>query len=141
MSFICQKYGALRYVFDLGFKCARNKRCTGERIGMVTFVTKSSETTRIVNSILENVQRATVSSPPVYGAQIAAAVLGTPEISKQWAQDLITMSSRIKMMRQKLYDELVRLETPGDWSHIIKQSGIFGYTGISPAQINHLQGS
>jgi aspartate/tyrosine/aromatic aminotransferase len=77
----------------------------------------------------------------VYGAQIAATVLGIPEISKQWAQDLITMSSRIKSMRQKLYDELVRLETPGDWSHIIKQSGMFGYTGISPVQIKHLQGS
>ena len=103
-------------------------------------MTKSSDTARTVNSILENVQRATVSSPPIYGAQIAAAVLGTPGISEQWAEDLIIMSSRIKSIRQKLYEELVRLETPGDWSHIIKQSGMFGYTGISSTQIRHLQG-
>lgn len=92
-------------------------------------------------SILENVQRATVSTPPIYGANIAATVLGTPEIAKQWAQDLITMSSRVKGMRQKLFDALVRLQTPGDWSHIVKQTGMFGYTGISSAQIVYLQGS
>lgn len=93
-----------------------------------------------MTSILENCQRATVSTPPVYGANIVAAVLGTPEITKQWAQDLIVMSSRVKSMRQRVYDELVRLQTPGDWSHIVKQSGMFGYTGISPAQIVYLQG-
>lgn len=93
-----------------------------------------------MNSILENVQRATVSTPPVYGAQIAGAVLNNPAIAKQWAEDLITMSSRIRSMRRKLYEELLRLRTPGDWSHIVKQSGMFGYTGISPAQIKELQG-
>lgn len=112
----------------------------GERIGLVTFVTTSHQTAVTMSSILENVQRATVSTAPVYGANIASAVLGTPEIAKQWAQDLITMSSRIKSMRQKLYDELVRLQTPGDWSHIVSQSGMFGYTGISPTQIIYLQG-
>jgi len=105
------------------------------------FITKSSETTRSIDSILENVQRQTVSSPPVNGARIASTVLNTPEIAKQWAKDLITMSSRIQSMRQKLYEELVRLQTPGDWSHIVKQSGMFGYTGISPPQIKHLQGN
>lgn len=92
-----------------------------------------------MDSILENCQRATVSSPPVYGAQIASAVLNNPAIAKQWAQDLVTMSSRILSMRQKLYYELNRLKTPGDWSHIVKQSGMFGYTGITPAQIKHMQ--
>ncbi|TVY50626.1 Aspartate aminotransferase, cytoplasmic [Lachnellula cervina] len=111
----------------------------GERIGLVTFVTKSPSQVQTMSSILENAQRATVSTPPLHGAEIAAAVLSTPEISEQWGKDLITMSSRIKSMREKLYEELVRLETPGDWSHIIKQSGMFGFTGISPAQIKHLQ--
>ncbi|TVY34675.1 Aspartate aminotransferase, cytoplasmic [Lachnellula subtilissima] len=92
-----------------------------------------------MSSILENAQRATVSTPPRYGAEIAAAVLSTPEILEQWGKDLITMSSRIKSMREKLYEELVRLETPGDWTHIIKQTGMFGFTGISPTQINHLR--
>ncbi|CZR68105.1 probable aspartate aminotransferase, cytoplasmic [Phialocephala subalpina] len=118
---------------------AKSMGLYGERIGLVTFSTGSQDTARVMNSILENVQRATVSTPPVYGAQIAGAVLNTPEIAKQWAQDLITMSSRVQSTRRKLYEELLRLGTPGDWSHIVKQSGMFGYTGISPAQIKELQ--
>ncbi|RFU32346.1 hypothetical protein B7463_g3958, partial [Scytalidium lignicola] len=110
----------------------------GERIGLVTFVTQSVDLTRTMNSILANCQRATVSSPPVYGAQIVATVLSNPEIKAQWDTDLITMSSRIRTMRKGLYEELLRLETPGDWSHIVNQSGMFCYTGLTPRQIGHL---
>lgn len=105
----------------------------------MTFVTKSAATTPTVNSILANVQRTTVSSPPLYGAQIAATVLNTPNIYNQWAQDLTTMSSRILSMRRRLFEELICLGTPGDWTHIVKQSGMFGYTGLSTAQIEYLQ--
>lgn len=137
---------AIRYfVEELGMEAsvclsfAKSMGLYGERIGLVTFVTNSQHSAKVVNSILENGQRATVSTPPTYGAQIAAAVLNTPEIAKQWAQDLVTMSSRIRSMRQTLYQELLRLQTPGDWSHIVEQSGMFGFTGISPAQIKHMQ--
>lgn len=97
-------------------------------------------TTRTMNSILENCQRATVSSPPIYGARIAYTVLSIPDIATQWSQDLVTMSTRVRFMRMKLYDELVKRRTPGDWSHIVKQSGMFGYLGLSSTQIEHLQG-
>lgn len=137
---------AIRYfVEELGLEAsvclsfAKSMGLYGERIGLVTFVAGSAETARTVGSILENVQRATVSNPPAYGARIAAAVLGTPAIAKQWATDLLTMSGRIQSMRQKLYDALVKRQTPGDWSHIIKQTGMFGYTGISPSQVKHLE--
>ncbi|KAF6826610.1 aspartate aminotransferase (class I and II) [Colletotrichum plurivorum] len=138
---------AIRYFVDeLGLEAAvcmsfaKSMGLYGERIGAVTFVANSEDKTRTVGSILENVQRATVSNPPAYGARIAAKVLGTPEIKEQWAKDLITMSGRIRAMRQRVYDELVRLQTPGDWSHIVKQSGMFGYTGISKGQVQHLEG-
>ncbi|KAM0326961.1 hypothetical protein ACHAQA_006082 [Verticillium albo-atrum] len=137
---------AIRYfVEDLGLEAsvclsfAKNMGLYGERVGLVTFVLKRPEVARAVGSILENVQRATVSNPPVYGARIAATVLETPKIKEQWAKDLITMSGRIRSIRQKLFDELLRLQTPGDWSHLVKQSGMFGYTGISLAQVQHLE--
>ncbi|RDW78261.1 hypothetical protein BP5796_06113 [Coleophoma crateriformis] len=118
---------------------AKSMGLYGERTGMVAFVTRSPELAVNLNSILENVQRATVSSPVAYGSHIVSTVLNNPDIKDQWAKDLVTMSSRIQAMRQKLYDELVRLQTPGDWSPIIRQSGMFGYTGISPTQIKHMQ--
>lgn len=119
---------------------AKSMGLYGERVGLVAFATKTPEASRALFSILQNAQRSTVSNPPVYGARIAATVLGTPALAKQWSQDLITMSGRIQSMRKKLYSELLRLETPGEWSQIVAQSGMFGYTGIGPAQITRLEG-
>ncbi|KAM5344395.1 hypothetical protein ACJ41O_012932 [Fusarium nematophilum] len=137
---------AVRYLVEdlgleaaIGMSFAKNMGLYGERVGLVAFVTGSADTARTAYSLLQNAQRATVSNPPVYGARIAATVLSNPGLFQQWSKDLVTMSSRIRSMRQKLYNELVRLETPGDWSHIIKQTGMFGYTGISPAQIEELE--
>lgn len=138
---------AIRYFVDdlkleasVCLSFAKSMGLYGERIGLVSFVTRPPTTARTMNSILENVQRATVSNPPAYGARIAATVLSTPAIAEQWAKDLITMSGRIKSMRQRLYDELIKLQTPGGWTHLIKQSGMFGYTGISSAQVAYLEG-
>ena len=124
----------------VGMSFAKNMGLYGERVGLTAIVTRSEETKKTVYSLLQNAQRQTISNPPVYGARIAATVLSNPDCFKQWQQDLITMSSRIKSMRQRLYDELVRLQPPGDWSHIISQTGMFGYTGISSTQIKHLEG-
>ncbi|KAK2595376.1 hypothetical protein QQS21_006912 [Conoideocrella luteorostrata] len=118
---------------------AKNMGLYGERVGLTAFVTKTPDVSRTISSILERGQRSTVSNPPAYGARIAATVLGDSRIKTQWSQDLLTMSSRIKNMRRRLHDDLVRLETPGDWSHIIQQSGMFAYTGVSSQCVNWLR--
>ncbi|KAI2790713.1 hypothetical protein POX_c03560 [Penicillium oxalicum] len=68
-------------------------------------------------------------SDPAYSRDLVA----------QWHRDLQVMSSRIKSMRQALYDELTRLKTPGTWEHIIQQNGMFSYTGLSPKQVYALK--
>ncbi|KPM41834.1 Aspartate aminotransferase, cytoplasmic [Neonectria ditissima] len=133
------------FVEDLGLEAcvcmsfAKSMGLYGERVGLTAMVASSPDAARTVGSILANSQRATISNPPVYGARIAATVLGTPNIAEQWKKDLMTMSTRILSMRQRLFEELQRLGTPGEWSHIISQTGMFGYMGITPAQIEHLE--
>ena len=70
-------------------------------------------------------------TPPVNGARIAFKVLSNPEYRAQWEQELKQVSLRIQNMRQALYEELVRLQVPGTWDHIVKQIGMFSYTGLS----------
>lgn len=41
------------------------------------------------------------------------------------------MTDRIKLMRTELFQRLKVLGTPGDWSHIINQIGMFSYTGLN----------
>jgi aspartate aminotransferase len=118
---------------------AKNMGLYGERIGLVSFATLTRESSRIAESVLQSVQRSTITAPPAYGARVATAVLSTPSIREQWQKDLVTMSSRIRLMRKRAYEELVRLQTPGDWSCIINQTGMFAFLGISKTQIKHLE--
>lgn len=97
-----------------------------------------------MTSILANCMRATVSTPPAYPAYIASTVLTNPTNKAQWQADLITMSSRIRTMREVLYSKLAALGTPAppgsaDWSHIVKQTGMFGYTGLTFEHVQHLK--
>lgn len=119
---------------------AKNMGLYGERIGLVSCVLSSSHAADIANSVMERVQRSTITAPPAYGARVAAAVLGNPAIRDQWSKDLVVISNRIALMRQRLHDELTRLHTPGDWSHVVNQTGMFAYLGITKTQIRHLEG-
>jgi hypothetical protein len=49
------------------------------------------------------------------------------------------MADRIISMREALYDLLQnKYKTPGDWSHVKKQIGMFSYTGLKPEQVDAL---
>lgn len=41
------------------------------------------------------------------------------------------MSDRMKEMRKRLREILESLGTPGDWSHITRQTGLYTYTGLN----------
>lgn len=49
------------------------------------------------------------------------------------------MSSRVKRMRQLLYDALLKLHTPGDWTHIITCIGMFTYSGLTKKQVQYMK--
>jgi aspartate aminotransferase len=78
------------------------------------------------------------SSPPLHGARIAAKILNSTENFNDWMSELQDVSNRILKMRKALYDELVALNTPGTWNHIIDQIGMFSYTGLTAKQCEHL---
>ena len=48
------------------------------------------------------------------------------------------MSGRIDQMRKALRSKLEELQTPGDWSHITSQIGMFSYTGLNAKQVETL---
>jgi aspartate aminotransferase len=83
--------------------------------------------------------RSEVSTAPAYGAKLVAKVLNTPSLRKQWEADLVTMSQRIYKQRVALRDHLVKLGTPGNWDHIVKQQGMFSFTGLNKQQAAELE--
>ncbi|EFW21960.1 hypothetical protein D8B26_002061 [Coccidioides posadasii str. Silveira] len=118
---------------------SKNLGLYGQRVGAFHLVCRSADAAVKARSQAMEIQRGEISTPPAYGARIAAAVLSDPALRDTWKQDLITMSSRIKSMRRALYDELKRLHTPGTWEHIINQIGMFSYTGLTKEQVRVLR--
>lgn len=76
------------------------------------------------------------SNPPVHGAKIVANVVGNPDLFNEWKEEMEMMAGRIKSVRQKLYDNLISKDKSGkDWSYILKQIGMFSFTGLNKAQV------
>lgn len=93
--------------------------------------------THRVKSQLKRLARPMYSNPPIHGARIVANVVGIPEFFDEWKQEMEMMAGRIKSVRQKLYDSLSAKDKSGkDWSYILKQIGMFSFTGLNKAQVN-----
>jgi len=46
--------------------------------------------------------------------------------------------SRIKAVRQELHDALAKINPDKDWSFVVKQIGMFTFTGMTPAQCDNM---
>jgi aspartate aminotransferase len=90
---------------------AKSMGLYGERIGLCAFVTSSAETAIAVESTLAQLIRVEISNPPAFGARVVAEVLRNEGFRAEWARNLVTMSGRIKGMREALYEGLVELGT------------------------------
>merc|ERR1712139_576040 len=113
---------------------AKNFGLYGERAGTFSLTCSSPDEVKNVMSQLDVIIRNLYSNPPKHGANIVKLVLKNPELEQEWRDELKAMSVRIQDMRKALYDELVRLGTPGSWKHITDQIGMFSFTGLNPEQ-------
>ncbi|KAJ5456465.1 hypothetical protein N7530_011739 [Penicillium desertorum] len=140
---------AVRYFFNnkpdmemcVAQSFSKNFGLYGQRVGAFHYCTNRASTTLrdvVVNNLCHLI-RGEFSMGPRVGCSIVKKVLTNEELTADWHQDLQVMSSRIKTMRKALYNELVRLQTPGTWEHIIQQNGMFSYTGLTPKQVYALK--
>jgi aromatic-amino-acid transaminase len=111
----------------------------GERIGALTLVLSDPDEARRVLSQLKRVVRTNYSSPPTHGGSVVARILTTPELRAAWEGELAQMRERIRRMRAGLVERLKAAGSQRDWSFIIRQRGMFSYTGLTPAQVDRLR--
>ena len=102
-----------------------------ERVGAISVVTGSQKEAAAVTSQLKRIVRMIYSSPPSYGAQLVAIVLTHPELRPLWEKELGEMRERIYEMRQLLAKKLKEVLPEKDFSFILKQQGMFSYSGLS----------
>ena len=111
----------------------------GERVGALSVVTSSADEAKRVLSNLKRIVRTNYSNPPSHGSQIVATILGSPELKTLWLRELGEMRERIKKMRHALVDGVHKRVPGADWSFILKQRGMFSYSGLTKEQVRRLR--
>jgi len=111
----------------------------GERVGALSVVAASKEEAGRVLSQLKRVVRTNYSNPPIHGGQVVATTLASPELRKLWQEELAGMRIRIRQMRQMLVAKLKEQAPAHDFNFVIKQRGMFSYSGLSKVQVERLR--
>lgn len=117
---------------------AKNMGLYGERVGALSVLCSNPDAMLKVESQLKQVIRPMYSSPPRAGAAIACLVLSDPQLFAEWKVELAGMAGRIHSMRTALRDELHSRVPDRDWSFVVKQIGMFSFTGLTKPQCEHL---
>lgn len=122
---------AVRYFFNekpkmemcVAQSFSKNFGLYGQRVGAFHFVLaeNAEHLNKLVVDNLCHFIRGEFSMGPSAGPTIVKKVLKDEGLTAEWHENMRTMSSRIRSMRQTLHDELVRLGTPGTWEHIVQQ--------------------
>lgn len=136
---------AIRKAVDLGLcvyitnSFSKNMSLYGERVGGLSIVCPNAEEAKLVQSQLKFIVRRLYSSPPFHGGYLVDNVINDPILLKQWEQEVYKIRDRIRAMRAHLHDVLQAKIPDRDFSYIIKQRGMFSFTGLNPQQVDRLQ--
>ncbi|XP_067951629.1 aspartate aminotransferase, cytoplasmic-like [Watersipora subatra] len=135
---------AVRYFVNQRFEMcvaqsfSKNFGLYNERVGCLAVILPDNSLLSALKSQMELIVRKMFSNPPSHGARIVSAVLSNPALTTEWKENVKVMADRIKLMRQKLYEKLRSLGTPGTWEHIVQQIGMFSFTGLNVRQCEFL---
>jgi len=111
----------------------------GERCGALSVVCPdAAQAVNVLGQLKASIRR-NYSSPPLHGGQLVARVLNDPALRVMWDAEVAAMRTRIKAMRQQLFDVL-SAKLPGrNLDYFLTQRGMFSYTGLTAAQADRLK--
>ena len=111
----------------------------GERCGALSVVcADAGEADRVLGQLKATVRR-NYSSPPIHGGQLVAHVLSDPALRTLWEGELAAMRERMIAMRHALHEALDERLPGRDFGYLLRQRGMFSYTGLTAAQVDRLR--
>ncbi|QZX94576.1 aspartate/tyrosine/aromatic aminotransferase [Pantoea alfalfae] len=118
---------------------SKNFGLYNERVGAITLVAADASVADTAFSQVKYTIRANYSNPPAHGAAIVATILGNDTLRTIWEQELSDMRQRIQRMRQLFVNTLAEKGAQRDFSFIIKQNGMFSFSGLTKDQVIRLR--
>ncbi|WP_159566277.1 aromatic amino acid transaminase [Budvicia diplopodorum] len=142
---LAQDAYVIRAVAAAGLPCllsnsySKNFSIYGERCGgLSVFCNNADEAARVLGQLKATVRR-NYSSPPIHGAQIVSLVLSDPLLRTTWEAEVEEMRLRILKMRKQMVEVMSKALPDKDPSFLVKQTGMFSYTGLTPDQVARLR--
>ncbi|KAF5209810.1 putative aspartate aminotransferase [Clavispora lusitaniae] len=133
---------AIRQAYDAGLEfmvCqsfSKNLGLYSERAGCTHVRVRDAHARANVFATLVSIIRHELSFAPAFGARVATIV--QDQLQEQWAEDVLSVTRRLKTVREKVLKRFVEMGTPGKWEPIIKQNGLFWYSGLTKLQVQKL---
>lgn len=118
---------------------SKNFGLYNERTGTFTLKASQPQAASDTFSQVKAVIRANYSNPPSHGAAIVSTILNDPTLRTMWEQELLEVRQRIQRMRQLFVQTLQEKGATQDFSFIIRQNGMFSYSGLTQQQVLRLR--
>ena len=118
---------------------SKNFGMYNERVGAFTVVAADEETANRAFSQVKAIIRTLYSNPASHGGNTVAMVLQDPALKAQWIAELDEMRARIKEMRGRFVALLKECGAKQDFDFIVKQNGMFSFSGLTPEQVDRLK--
>ncbi|MGE0310817.1 MAG: amino acid aminotransferase [Lautropia sp.] len=134
-----RKFAAGKLPFLVSSSFSKSFSLYGERVGALSVVLADKDEAQRVLSQLKRVIRTNYSNPPTHGGAIVTRILSDPALRAQWEGELGAMRERIRAMRAGLVERLKAAGAKIDADYIVRQRGMFSYTGLTPAQVDRLR--
>jgi aspartate/tyrosine/aromatic aminotransferase len=136
---------AVRLFADAGIEMvvavsfSKNFGLYGERTGCLHVVSADKKALESCGSQLRAIARVLYSTCPSFGARIVATVLNDSVSKAQWQSECAMMANRLNEVRANLHAQLTAAHVKGEWGHVIKQRGMFSYTGLTKETVATLK--
>ncbi len=125
--------------FVVASSFSKNLALYNERVGALTVVSPTSKDASVAMSHIKKIVRVNYSNPPAHGGLVAKIVLADESLRSLWIAELALMRDRIKEMRKAFVSGLENRGVDQDFSYIVKQRGMFSFSGLSNENVENLK--
>ncbi len=119
--------------------CSKNFGLYRERTGSLHVLGESAAAAEAALSQLVRIARGLYSMPPDHGAAIVHEILSSAPLRASWRTELDGMRNRIGQLREQLVRELRESCPRRDFSHLLRQRGMFSYLGVDAPAVRELR--
>ncbi|XP_070508487.1 aspartate aminotransferase, mitochondrial-like [Chironomus tepperi] len=135
---------AVRHFIKEGHKVAfaqsysKNLGMYSVRVGAATFMINGPNEAQPIMDQMKYLAMCSYGQPPMHGSQVVEEIFRDRTLQQSWHEELHMMVDRIKKMRELLTMKLKACGSSHDWSHIMKQQGMFFFSGLTVEQCEKL---